>query len=70
MVREGFGTSGNDLNVGVDILIRAALSDEFAAASGKYLDNDSGQFTQPHPDAANAVKVARVVDVIKAEIGD
>ena len=70
MVREGFGTSGNDLNVGVDLLIRAALSDEFAAASGKYFDNDSGQFAQPHPDAANAVKVARVVDVIKAEIGD
>lgn len=70
MVREGFGTSGNDLNVGVDILIRAALADEFATASGLYFDNDSGQFAQPHPDTANAVKVAGVVAIIDAQTVD
>ncbi len=68
MVREGFGTSGNDLNVGVDILARAALSDEFATASGQYFDNDSGQFAPPHSDAANPVKVADVVAIITAQI--
>jgi len=67
MVREGFGTSGNDLNIGVDILIRAALADEFATASGQYFDNDSGQFAQPHPDAANTAKVAGVVAIIDAQ---
>lgn len=41
MVREGFGTSGNDLNIGVDILTHAALSDEFAQATGRYYDNDA-----------------------------
>jgi NAD(P)-dependent dehydrogenase (short-subunit alcohol dehydrogenase family) len=66
MVREGFGTSGNDLNIGVDILSRAALSDEFAAASGQYFDNDSGRFAAPHPDAANAESVARVIVGIEA----
>ena len=68
MVREGFGTSGNDLNIGVDILSRAALSDEFAAASGQYFDNDSGRFAAPHSDAANAAKVAGVVAIIDAQL--
>jgi NAD(P)-dependent dehydrogenase (short-subunit alcohol dehydrogenase family) len=67
MVREGFGTSGNDLNIGVDILIRAALADEFATASGLYFDNDSGQFARPHPAAANAATVAEVVATIDAQ---
>ncbi|SIO10698.1 SDR family NAD(P)-dependent oxidoreductase [Vannielia litorea] len=70
MVREGFGTSGNDLNIGVDILTRAALSDEFAKASGKYFDNDSGRFAPPHADAANAAKVARVIAVIEAQMAN
>ncbi len=42
MVKEGFGVAGNDLSIGADILTRATLSDEFANASGKYFDNDSG----------------------------
>ncbi|MEQ6204704.1 SDR family NAD(P)-dependent oxidoreductase [Sulfitobacter sp. HNIBRBA2951] len=66
MVREGFGTSGNDLNIGVDILLRAALSEEFAKASGRYFDNDSGQFAAPHSDAADPAKVAGVVAVVEA----
>jgi len=70
MVREGFGTAGNDINIGVDILTRAALSDEFGTASGQYFDNDSGQFVAPHPDAANAAKVAKVVAIIDAHTTD
>jgi len=68
MVRDGFGTSGNDLNIGVDILVRAALSEEFASASGRYFDNDSGQFAPPHSDAADSAKVANVVAVVDSEI--
>ena len=68
MVKEGFGTAGNDLNIGVDILVRAALSDEFADASGRYFDNDSGRIAARHPDAANAVKVRDVVDAINKQI--
>lgn len=70
MVREVFGLSGNDLNIGVDILNRAALSDDFATASGLYFDNDRGQFANPHPDAAYAERVARVIEGIEAEIAD
>ncbi|WP_417809508.1 SDR family NAD(P)-dependent oxidoreductase [Thioclava sp.] len=68
MVREGFGTAGNDLNIGVDILSRVALSDAFATASGRYFDNDSGRFASPHPDAADPGKVAQVVEAINAQI--
>jgi len=38
MVKEGFGVAGGDLRVGAEILSRAALADEFAAASGRYFD--------------------------------
>ena len=53
MVQEGFGIAGNDINIGADILVHAALSDEFAHASGQYFDNDKGQFGPPHPDASD-----------------
>ncbi|QIE42254.1 SDR family NAD(P)-dependent oxidoreductase [Rhodobacteraceae bacterium SC52] len=68
MVREGFGTAGSDLNIGVNVLISAALSDEFADGSGRYFDNDSGNFAAPHPDAADAVKVGNVVEAITKQI--
>ena len=41
MVKEGFGVAGNDIGIGADILIRAALSDEFNERWGAYFDNDS-----------------------------
>ncbi|WP_417476161.1 SDR family NAD(P)-dependent oxidoreductase [Maricaulis sp.] len=68
MVRKGFGVAGNDIGIGADILARAALSDEFAQASGRYFDNDAQRFAPPHNDAADAGKVERVVEVIEARI--
>ena len=49
MVHEGFGVAGSDIGIGAGILVRAALSDEFADASGKYFDNDDRCFAPPHP---------------------
>ena len=66
MVREGYGIPGKDIGIGADILVRAALSDEFATASGRYFDNDSGCFTDPHRDARDPLKVADVVGGIEA----
>jgi len=66
MVKESFGVAGNDLGIGADILCRAALSDEFATATGKYFDNDSGRFAEPHPDALDSQKSQKVMDVIEA----
>jgi len=69
MVKEGFGIDGHDINIGADILNRAALSDEFENASGKYFDNDSGQFAPPHQDALDQQKSIEVVNAIEALLG-
>ncbi|WP_282182160.1 SDR family NAD(P)-dependent oxidoreductase [Aliiroseovarius marinus] len=65
MVKEGFGIAGNDLSIGADILIRAALSQEFSDASGKYFDNDSGRFAALHAAASNPAHVGAVMDAIR-----
>jgi hypothetical protein len=65
MVKQAFGVAGGDLRIGAEILCRAALSDEFAAASGQYFDNDTGQFASPHPDARNPQKCEAMVRVIE-----
>lgn len=65
MVKEAFGVAGGDIHIGAEILSRAALADEFAAASGQYYDNDSGQFAPPHPDALDARKCDEAVRVIE-----
>lgn len=64
MVKDAYGVAGGDINIGADILRRAALDEEFADASGKYFDNDIGRFAAPHPQAANSGKVAEVMQVI------
>ena len=66
MVKEGFGMAGNDLKIGADIIVRACLSDEFAAASGAYFDNDSGRFAEPHSDALEPEKCDNIVQTIEA----
>lgn len=68
MVKEGFGVAGNDLSIGVDILLRAALSDAFASASGKYFDNDSGRFSNPHPDGLDERKNEELVKAVEGMI--
>lgn len=65
MVQDGFGIAGNDLNIGADILIDAALGDQFANASGAYFDNDSGTFADPHAAALNAEHSASVLQTIQ-----
>ncbi len=61
MVREGFGVAGSDLGIGAEILARAALSPDFADASGRYFDNDAGRFGPPHPDALDLDKSRALV---------
>lgn len=65
MVKEAYGTTGNDIGIGADILARAATSDEFAQASGQYFDNDAGQFANPHSDALDPAKNAALVDHVE-----
>lgn len=64
MVKDGFGVAGKDINIGAEILARLALSDDFVSASGLYFDNDSGQFSDPHPDALDPQKNTSLVQTI------
>ena len=70
MVQEGFGVAGGDIGIGADILVRAALSEEFADANGQYFDNDSHQFTSPHTEALNHEKVKEVIRVIESVLSE
>lgn len=71
MVKEGFGIAGNDLQIGADILCKAALDGMFDDATGKYFDNDSGSFAQPNAaalDAGHAREVMQTIDEIVARL--
>lgn len=65
MVKEGYGIAGNDLSIGADILCEAAIGASFAGATGKYFDNDSGRFAQPHAAALDAAHSADVMQGIE-----
>jgi len=68
MVKDAYGVSGGDLSIGADILQRAAISDEFAEANGKYFDNDNNRFASPHLDALDDQKNQNVVNAIEEVI--
>lgn len=70
MVKESFGVEGADISIGANILVRAALSSEFSAASGRYYDNDSRQFAPPHADALDPEKAARVVKAMETVLSE
>ena len=70
MVKEAFGVAGGDIRIGAEILCRAALTDEFAAASGRYFDNDQGRFASPHPDALDLQKCQEIVGVIETVLAE
>ncbi|MEZ9401758.1 SDR family NAD(P)-dependent oxidoreductase [Vibrio cyclitrophicus] len=70
LVKDAYGLEGNDLGIGADILSRAALSDEFSNASGKYFDNDSGLFKDPHSDALDTDKNHKLVTTIDQLIAE
>lgn len=70
MVKEAYGVEGHDLKIGAEILCKAALSEEFADASGKYFDNDIGRFADPHPHALDPIKCKDMVDDIKSILAE
>ncbi|MEP1447298.1 MAG: SDR family NAD(P)-dependent oxidoreductase [Paraglaciecola sp.] len=65
MVKEAYGSDGKDLGIGADILARAALSNEFEGKTGKYFDNDIGNWAAPHPDALSENKNRELVNVMQ-----
>ncbi len=61
MVKDAYGVAGGDLKIGADILVSAALAEEFSHAFGQYFDNDIGRFSNPHSDALNDSLVNELV---------
>ena len=70
MVKQGFGMPGKDIQIGVDILLQAALSDTFSDVSGNYFDNDLGQFASPHQDALDAEKNQALVMALEQVVAE
>lgn len=68
MAKEAFGQSRGGVEVGAQIIRRAALAPEFADATGRYFDNDSGDFGPPHPDALDDAKASAVVAAIRRHV--
>ncbi len=68
MVKEGFNTSGNDINIGVDILTSLALDSEHQVNSGKYYDNDNGKYSAPQTDGLDDAKASEMVGLIESII--
>ena len=69
MVRDGFGVPGKDIDIGANIIVRAALSDEFAQATGRYYDNDTQAFAHPSEldDSQNTRQLIEYINQIAAQ---
>ncbi len=70
MVKEAYAVAGGDVRIGADILHRAALSEDFQSASGRYFDNDSGRFASPHPDALDERRCQQVTSAVEKILVD
>ncbi|MEM9336416.1 MAG: SDR family NAD(P)-dependent oxidoreductase [Patescibacteria group bacterium] len=66
MVREGFGQHRASADVGADILYELATKHE--GVTGKYFDNDAGDFGQAHPDAYDQAKIVALIAATKKTI--
>jgi len=64
MVKQGFGIEGKDMNIGARLMVDMALDDSFADASGRYFDNDAGQFGDPDAAALDASHSSSVMSAI------
>jgi NAD(P)-dependent dehydrogenase (short-subunit alcohol dehydrogenase family) len=65
MVQQGFGIDGNDISIGVNILLRMALEEELEAHSGQYFDNDIGEYSTCHPDGLNMQKKEKLMEALE-----
>lgn len=63
MVREGFGTQGHDIGIGVRILSKLALEPD-AVQSACYFDNDAGHYADPHVSALDGVTRVAVFEAV------
>ncbi|MCT4642152.1 MAG: SDR family NAD(P)-dependent oxidoreductase [Bacteriovoracaceae bacterium] len=65
MVKEGFGTSGNDISTGVNILTSLSLDAEHEKHTGEYYDNDNRKYASPQADGLDDKKAKKIVDFME-----
>ena len=65
MVKEAFGNHWSPAEKGVGILYDLALSETYKGDSGKYFDNDKGNFARAHQDAYDQSKISRLVEITR-----
>lgn len=63
MALEAFGSFWSPAEKGADILYALAISEKYKSVSGKYFNNDSGNFAQAHPDAYDNLKIGKLMKV-------
>ncbi|MEM9052959.1 MAG: SDR family NAD(P)-dependent oxidoreductase [Bacteroidota bacterium] len=61
MAHEAYGQHWSPAEKGGDILYALATSEEFSQSTGKYFDNDRGQFNHAHPDAYDNLKIQELI---------
>ncbi|WP_282051327.1 SDR family NAD(P)-dependent oxidoreductase [Maribacter aquivivus] len=61
MAKEAYGQHWSPAEKGVDILYDLAMTD--SAETGKYFDNDKGNYAQAHPDAYDAKKIEELLSL-------
>ncbi len=70
MVKQGFNTNGNDINIGVDIIKSLSLDHEHADHSGEYYDNDNQKYAPPQADGLDDEKAKKIVESIQTIINN
>ena len=61
MVEEAFGYHQSPAEKGGDILYELAVSDQYRESSGKYFDNDKGDFGSLHGDGRDKGAIASLL---------
>lgn len=65
MAQEAYGTHWSPAEKGVDILYELAMLDQHKEMSGKYFDNDGGEYANAHPDAYNDAAISELIATTK-----
>ncbi|MEP0366714.1 MAG: SDR family NAD(P)-dependent oxidoreductase [Cyclobacteriaceae bacterium] len=63
MALEAFGNSWSSADKGAQILFDLAVSDNHQGITGKYFDNDQGNYGEAHPDAYNGTQIDRLISM-------
>lgn len=61
MTYNAYGRYLSSATKGADILFDLATNDKYKGVTGKYFDNDEGDFVRAHPQAYDQAKVAAVI---------